>query len=164
MSSFKLRPRFKSYSDLSIDEIKSRIKFAIDNHEKITGSLADSFIILKPKSEFSHYWSPQLTMMLEEEDGKTIIRGLYGPKQSVWLMFAFLYGVLAMVSIIITIWAAVEQYLIKETTLWYYLPIPFIIAFVIYLIAQFGQKLGAEQMFLLHYFISDIITLDISLK
>lgn len=164
MSSFKIRPRIKLETDKNLELIKNDLNSALENNPNIVGTIAKKFIILKINKELRHFWSPQLTLMFEEDGSKTIIRGLYGPKQSIWAMFAFAYGSIAMLFTIILIWGAVEIQLYKETSLFYFLPFFVLLSLIIYIIAQFGQKLGAEQMFKLHHFFEDIINKDVKVE
>jgi uncharacterized membrane protein len=99
--------------------------------------------------------------MIEEEENQITLRGLYGPKQSIWAMFAFTYGTLAMLFSIFSIWGAVEVQLYNDYSKFYLLPIILILSVVTYLIAQLGQKLGAEQMFELHHFFQSVTNSDV---
>lgn len=161
MSSFKLRPRTKVELNKSIEEISNDFKTAIENSTKIVGTVAKQFIILKIKKEDRHFWSPQLTIMVEENPDGVTLSGLYGPKQSIWAMFAFTYGVLGMLITAFAIWGAVEVQLYDDPTMFYFIPIIIILGIVAYIIAQLGQKIGAEQMYDLHHFFQEITNTDV---
>jgi hypothetical protein len=164
MSSFKIRPRVKVEVNKPYTEICEIFKSKLESNSNIVGTVANKFIILKIPQEQRHFWSPQLTIMLEEYNNNTIVRGLYGPKQSVWAMFAFAYGSFAMLFSIFFIWASVEWQLNNDTSLYYYLPIFVILGIITYIFAQFGQKLGAEQMFKIHHFFQEIIEKDVNVE
>jgi len=161
LSSFKLRPRVKVKLNKSLIQISDDFKKSLENNNKIIGTVARQFIILKIVKENRHFWSPQLTVMIEEEENQITLRGLYGPKQSIWAMFAFTYGTLAMLFSIFSIWGAVEVQLYNDYSKFYLLPIILILSVVTYLIAQLGQKLGAEQMFELHHFFQSVTNSDV---
>ena len=162
MSSFKIRPRVKVEIKKPCEEVCELFKETLNSTQNIIGTVANKFIILKVPIEQRHFWSPQLTIMLEENDQTTTLRGLYGPKQSIWAMFAFAYGSFAMLFTIIFIWASVEWQLNDNINLYYFLPVIVLLSLVTYIIAQFGQKLGAEQMFKIHHFLQEIIDKEVN--
>lgn len=164
MSSFKLRPRVKVELDQNPEEVGTLFKNALENETKVIGTVAKQFIILKIPQEDRHFWSPQLTITLDEDNNHSILRGLYGPKQTVWAMFAFAYGTLAMLFSIVFLWASIDWQLNDDTSLYYYLPVILVLAIITYFIAQFGQKLGAEQMFTLHHFFQDTIKENVKVE
>ena len=161
MSSFKLRPRTNVELKKSIEEISNDFKTAIENSNKIVGTVARQFIILKINHEDRHFWSPQLTIMVEENPDGVTLRGLYGPKQSIWAMFAFTYGVLGMLATVFAIWGAVEIQLYDDPTKLYLIPVILLLGVVTYVIAQLGQKIGAEQMYDLHHFFQEITNTNV---
>ncbi len=163
MSSFKIRPRVKVEMNKTCEEVGELFKEKLNSTDNIVGTVAKQFIILKIPSEQRHFWSPQLTIMLDDNNQtSTTLRGLYGPKQSVWAIFAFTYGSFAMLFTIILIWASVEWQLNNNISLYYYLPVIIVMSIVTYIIAQFGQKLGAEQMFKIHHFFEEIVKKDVN--
>jgi hypothetical protein len=164
MSSFKLRPRIKVELDKSSNEIGELFKSGIENSNDVIGTVAKQFIILKIPQEDRHFWSPQLTITIEDIESHSVVRGLYGPKQTVWAMFAFAYGTLAMLFSIVFLWASIDWQLNDDISLYYYLPVILVLAIITYFIAQFGQKLGAEQMFTLHHFFQDTIKENVKVE
>ena len=47
------------------------------------------------------YWSPELTLRIEAEEGGSRISGLMGPKAEVWTLFVFCYAVLGLGTLIV---------------------------------------------------------------
>jgi hypothetical protein len=159
MSSFKIRPRFQAHYKSSPIEIERLFRDRIEHEEDCVckATFSGNHIILRIPEEDQHYWSPQLNLTIEEEDDHTLVRGLYGPAPSVWTMFAFGYFGLG-VAFVVTGIAAYSYHMLEiESKLAYLLPIYLIAALVLYLVAQFGQKLGAEQTYALHHFYEDTI-------
>ena len=158
MSSFKLRPRFRKISKGSVEEHREHFQKLIDSTDEFNGTVASSMVKFRIAEKDNHYWSPELTLMLEEHEKGTLISGLYSPKSSVWTLFAFAYGTVAMLLAAVLIWGGVEWQMNNNTDLIYTgVPVLLGVALVIYLIAQLGQKIGAEQMFALHHFFEDSI-------
>ena len=95
VSAIRSRPRFKIKTDLSISEFNTRIKNQLSlNQKKVEGFSNKYMTTVWVKESFISYWTPQLRISLEfDEDEKvTIIRGLFGPRPSIWTFFIFLYS------------------------------------------------------------------------
>ena len=90
MTSFRIRPRFKVQVDFGIGQILNKIdKELKTSDQNFTANINNTFITLMlPESEIE-YWSPQLRLTLEENKNGTLIRGLYGPKPSIWALFFY---------------------------------------------------------------------------
>lgn len=158
MSSFKLRPRFRKVCTGTIEEHTSDFKELFNQTDDFDGSVATSFIKIRIATKDNHYWSPELSLMLEDHEKGTLIRGLYSPKSSVWTMFAFAYGTIALLLVGLLIWGGVVWQMNNDPSLLTMgVPVLLGIGLLVYLIAQFGQKIGAEQMFALHHFFEDSI-------
>ena len=105
-----------------------------------------------------HYWSPQLTVELVKEDDKTIVKGLLSPKPKVWTFFMFLHFVVAITFFVFLV-MFYTQYRLKQD---YYFSLIMCIAMpvtwiVLYIVGQFGKKLGYEQMVQLHAFLIETL-------
>lgn len=109
------------------------------------------YVSLHVVEKESQYWSPRLSLSLEPEGkGKTRVDGTYGPSTNVWA--AFLYGYLLVGSIglfsgllgVCQFWLGMQAWGLWIATLM------LLIAAGMYLSAQFGQKIGAQQTFQLH--------------
>jgi hypothetical protein len=152
MSSFYLRPRFSHSIDLGVEAARERIvRGALQDENRCEVKSFPGYISLHVLEKDSHYWSPRLSLSLEPEgDNKTQVNGTYGPNTNVWA--AFLYGYLLVGS------AGLFSGLLGACQLWLEMR-PwglglFLVAVVVmagmYVSAQLGQKIGAQQMFLLH--------------
>jgi hypothetical protein len=108
-------------------------------------------------SDEQHYWSPQLGISYEEHEKGTLVRGLYGPRPSLWAMFFYGYAICSLIALFTGMWGLALFTMGKSAwPLWFVL-IAAICAVILYLIAQTGQKLGAEQTFTLHHFFEDAV-------
>lgn len=158
MSSFRIRPRFKHFSKLSSVEIEDRIQLALEKESADCVAVKlPGHVYLKIPVRERHFWSPQLHVTFEESEEGTIVRGLYGPNPTVWAVFFFGYVVLGLIFFFAGMWGLSQWSLgISAGVLWV-LPITAVLALILYIIAQTGQKIGAEQMFRLHLFYENTI-------
>jgi hypothetical protein len=153
MSSFRVRPRFKHFSSDSKEEVEKRLVTALANCQNncVAVHLPGHMYIKIPLEE-RHFWSPQLHVTFEESDGGTIIRGLYGPNPTVWAIFFFGYVALGLIFFFAGMWGLSRLSLGMSYDVLWVLPITAVLAIMLYIIAQTGQKIGAEQMYRLHLF------------
>lgn len=165
MSSFRIRPRFKNTVHLSIQDITQKFqKLDNDTKAQFMVKLSHHHITIHIPLEDRHYWSPVLTISLEETPDGTIVRGLYGPNPSVWAIFFFGYIALGLIALFAGMYGASKAMLNMEAPILWILPICGGLALLLYIIAQGGQKIGAEQMFRMHHFYESIIDHKTHLK
>jgi hypothetical protein len=152
MSSFRIRPQFSQILDLGIEEARERIVSMVNSgHDRCEVKSFPGFICLRIPEEERHFWSPRLNLSLDEtEDRKTLVEGTYGPNANVWSLFLYGYllsGTFGMFAGIL----GFAQWMIgnRPRGLWI-LGVMLAMAGGLYVFAQFGQKLGARQTYLLH--------------
>ncbi len=153
MSSFHIRPRFhqevESNPETFRDQLVSRLRQQGDRFE--IKSFPD-FVCLRIHERDRHFWSPRLNLSLEPgEEGKTVVHGIYGPNANVWSLMLFSYLIVGFLGIIAGV-IAFSHWMIGSGQTWGYWLLGIAVAGLLslYLVAQVGQKLGAQQTFLLH--------------
>lgn len=158
MSSFRIRPRFKEELQMSSTEYVSKLQKAIDSSGNFTGLVSENYAVIKIPPTERHYWSPQLTLTIEpyEEKKAIFVRGLYGPKPSVWAVFFMSYAALCVISLFVGVYGLSQIMLEKPAPILWVIPALGGVALILYLIAQAGQKVGAEQMFRIHHFYEEL--------
>lgn len=152
MSSFGVRPRFSQTLELGIDEAHAQILREVKQGDhRCEVKSFPGFICLRIPESDRHFWSPRLTLALEEaEDGKTEIEGIYGPNANVWSLFFFGYLITGSLCLFSAILAFCQWWIGNHPWgLWVFGPMAAAVI-GLYVMAQFGQKLGALQTFRLH--------------
>ncbi len=158
----RVRPRIRLESELSSDEITSRIRNKLrEGVCPCKGQVTAHFATIYPPPEEQHYWSPQLTITLEEQDNKTLIRGLYGPRPAVWTMFVFFYSIIGFVAIIVSMIGLSYWTLGLQSDILWLVPVMIFIFLSLYLVAYFGQKFGHKQLTRIHRFLEDCLEQEI---
>lgn len=152
MSSFHLRPRFETIVEMDPESWRTSIVQRLEeNEDPFEIRSFSGFVTLRIHERDRHFWSPRLNLMFEEtEPGTTRIQGFYGPNANVWSLFLFSYLIVGMLAFIAGIFT-ISQFMI-DTSPWgaWPLGISLILLVILYAVAQFGQKLGAQQTFRLH--------------
>lgn len=152
LSSFRVRPCFEQTVDLSPDETRARLLESFARHAPgIEVKNFPGFIGLHLGDGERRFWSPRLFLVIDPAaEGRTHIQGTYGPEIEVWSVFLYGYlitGLLGAFSAAL----GFAQLTIKANPwgLWV-LGTMAVLAALLYLAAQLGQKRGARQTAALH--------------
>lgn len=153
----RFRPRFREQVRLKPNVIKENISAALKQNSTIRGEIIENHVILKiPKSQ-QHYWSPQLSLELEENEEGTLIRGLFGPKPGVWTMFVFFYSAIGFLTMLGLIFGLSQLMLKMKPFGLYTVPVGATILIGLLMISKIGQKLSYDQMSELRSFVDEAI-------
>lgn len=158
MSSFRIRPRFQRtvyYEPRRVEEM-FRNRLARPDAPCI-GTVIEGHITLRIPPEEQHYWSPQLSLSFEASEEGTEINGIYGPHPSVWSAFFYGYAAIGLLFLFVSVWACALWMLKKDASIAWGMPVLAGLAVVLYMVAQGGQKVGAEQTFTLHHFFEETV-------
>lgn len=151
MSSFRIRPRFKQVMAGTATELEKQIAGSFKKEEQFTTTHTQGNIYIKIHPKNQHMWSPQLHLSFEQDEDQAIIRGLYGPNPTLWAIFFFGYVALGLSACFFGMWGLSKWSLGMDASVLWTLPVFAAIATGMYLSAQAGQKLGAQQMFDIHH-------------
>ena len=158
----RVRPRIRVTTAKSSEEITSTIKQRLTSGVcSCEGQVTSNFATIYPPEEHQHYWSPQLTITLEEENGTTLIRGLYGPKPAVWTMFIFFYSFIGFATLIALMVGLSYWSLGISSSIFWFVPGLLLLFLSLFLVAYFGQRFGQKQMTRIHRFIEDCLEQEI---
>lgn len=152
MSSFGFRPHFSHDIDLDVDAAQAKVIRAVnDGEDDCEVKCFPGFICLRIPEKDRHFWSPRLNLSLDEaEDGKTHVTGVYGPNANVWSLFLYGYLITGSIGLFSGIFGFVQKSLGGSTWALWVFGAMVGAAIGLYVLAQFGQKLGATQTFRLH--------------
>jgi hypothetical protein len=149
-----IRLRLRFYEDVAENIGVVREKFV--NYRKNLSSdymmkIRNNHIQFTIAGEKQRYWSPYLTVELEEKSEKdapmTHVRGLFGPAQTLWTFFIFMHFIVAGIFMTFAMFAFSDYSLKKPLTM--DLTIMFIMVlvwFLLYVIARQTRENGYGQM------------------
>jgi hypothetical protein len=161
MSSIRIRPRFKAKYKIKPEEVGDLVRTHLAKLDcRCAAEILPNFIVMHIRPKEVHFWSPQLSISFEadeDDDSFTIIRGLYGPNPTVWAFFFYGYVALGILATFLGMYGFSLYYIGHDAKILWVLPVLAVAALTLYIVAQFGQKIGAEQMFTLHHFFEDSI-------
>lgn len=95
----QLRPRFYKDIEENIDVVRQKfVDYSKNVSPEYLIKIRNNHIQFTIRGEKQKYWSPYLTIELEEQEGNeknwTHIRGLFGPAQTLWTFFMFLHFII----------------------------------------------------------------------
>ena len=124
MTSLRIRPRFIQIISAPPAKVEERMKMQLkEPNIACVGRVIPGFIVIKIPQAERHYWSPQLSLSLEEHEDGTHVRGLYGPNPTVWAMFTFGYSALGLIALFIAIIGSSKISLGLEAPILWALPV-----------------------------------------
>jgi hypothetical protein len=151
-NSIRLRLRF--YKDIEENIEVVRQKF-VDYSKVISPDflmkIRNNHIQFTIRGEKQRYWSPYLSVELEEKEGNeknaTHVRGLFGPAQTMWTFFIFLHFIIAGIFLTFLMFAfsdyALKQSIVNDVIIM----ISMIICWILlYVIARQTRANGYGQM------------------
>lgn len=147
-----IRPQFSQTLDLEPDAVQVGIERILQAaNAPCEVKSFPGYICLRIPEEERHFWSPRLTLSIDpEEDGKTRLVGIYGPNANVWGLFFYGYLFTGSAALFSGILGLVQFSL--DRTAWGLWIFGLVVAAMIglFVLARFGQKLGAPQTSQLH--------------
>ena len=144
----EIRPRFRLITPYDIREAQEHIIEAVKKDDTVDGRKAhDMFFLTIPKQR-QHYWSPELRISFEKNEAGegTFMRCVVGPRQSVWLLFVFIYGFLGVISLFGGMYGLAQWNLGKPSIWLWCFPAAFLVILGVYITAKMGQRTGRDQM------------------
>lgn len=146
-----VRPRFYVLTDKTPKELADQINEALKSPEaKVKGKAYEQFWSFSLPEEEQHYWSPRLKVTVDTSPEGTEVRGLYGPRSSVWTMFVFFYSSIGFSIVVIAMLGMSYLTLDKPAGILWAVPVLILMFFSLYLVAYMGKKKGYDQMVKLH--------------
>ncbi len=158
----EIRPRFKVETVFSMADLTAKIKAKLESdNANCKGHVYPGYAKLYMPLELQHYWSPQLTLTFEETENGTTLRGLYGPRPTVWTMFVFFYALIAFAILVVSVIGLSYLTLDKSANILWVLPLLAALFASLYFVAYSGQKLGQDEMVTIHHFLEEGLGLSI---
>lgn len=150
----QFRPRFEAHLSLTPRVIADRFKsaLAIDGCG-IRGHVSEQYVTLFFPKERQKYWTPILTLTVQDTESGSKVRGMYSPQPSIWTLFVFFYTVVGTLAVFSLILGGVQSTLEKSPWgLWLSLLLIGILG-TMFLVSQYGKKISRPQMVILHEFL-----------
>jgi len=118
-NSIALRLRFYKDINETVDTVRQKfIDYKKHLPEDYLMKIRKNYIQFTVVGEKQRYWSPYLTIELEEKEGSngniTHLKGLFGPAQTMWTFFIFLHFIIGGIFLVYSMFA-LSNYLLKTS-------------------------------------------------
>lgn len=165
MTPVAVRPRFKKQCACIPAHVEERIQQRLQTPDSpCVGHFVEGYIVLKMPADQRHFWSPQLSVSFEEEDGRTIIRGLYGPDPAIWAFFFYGRAIVGIIAMMVLVAGLSEWWLHNDLTYFLLLPLCLLAAAGLWAVARFGRRIGEPQTLVLHHFFEEAVGTHVELE
>jgi ABC-type multidrug transport system fused ATPase/permease subunit len=158
-----LQPRFKIEVSQNVEQVLNKLRKSLEAENcKFRGKIVLHHVVLDVLEEEEHYWSPQMHIEVEkDENDKTKVKGVLGPKPKVWTFFIFLHFAVAITFFVFFVmfyakWSLNQDY---KFSMIMFIAMP-IIWIILYFVGQYGKKLGYAQMVEQHDFLTKTLQND----
>ncbi len=154
-----LRPRFSFELDALPEKVLQAFEEIAKTQNTYVISRVDDHVFIRIPKQKQHFWSPQLHLEIYKIDEQpTVLKGLFGPKPTVWTLFMFLHFIVATLFIGAGMWmysniSLKTSYAIPLVTM----VVLCILWFVLYFSGRLGKEAGKTEMKALHYFMYDTL-------
>ena len=108
------------------------------------------FVCLRVPPGDRHFWSPRLNLSFHQEGEGTRVNGVYGPNANVWSLFLYGYLLGGSVAVFSGCFGFAQWSLGTRAWGLWICGLALVVLAGLYVGAQLGQKLGAQQQFRLH--------------
>jgi hypothetical protein len=149
-----IRPRFHIPLTGDAEEARARVQRALEHaRDRVRGGRVGQRFELRVPDEARRYWSPHLSLVIDDDDGALVAEGRFGPHPHVWTMFVALYAHVIFLAIAAVMYG-LSQWLVGQDpwALWG-IPLALLLTAIVYLSAFYGQGLGRDQMHELQSFV-----------
>ena len=149
-----LRPRFQIELEQDHASLLDLFEAKKYSQKKFIITRVQNHVFLRLPKQDQHFWSPQLHLEINDNYEKgSLLKGLFGPKPSVWTMFMFFHFAVAGLFIAFGIWAYSNRALNLDYGLQLVLMGFMVICwFVLYFAGRMGKKTGNKEMHELYDF------------
>ena len=145
-----IRPRFAFEVQMPAHEVFDRLRRQKEADEGgVVSNIIDDHVILDVPERERHFWSPQLNFRVEpSEDApdRAMLKGLIGPRPSVWTLFMFIYFSIGTIGFFISCFGVSRWMLGEWSNLTLALPLAAIFMATAYKAGKYGEKLGHDQI------------------
>lgn len=144
----EIRPRFVLQIQCDRDKAFQAVLDKSTSDTSVLAIPSRDVIFLRIPEVDQHYWSPEMTVRFDKSEFSDEVFAccLLGPKQSVWAMFALIYGFVLLATAFGGSFGLVQYQTTGSSPFLWVIPIGLIVFFSFFLSAKMGQRKGRDQM------------------
>jgi hypothetical protein len=147
MHFLSMRPTFDTVVPCTKEELIREVSQQLESHEWNWESHDfGGYIELHVPQKQVRYWSPHLSISLEESDGATAIHGRFAPRQNVWTLVWVSYLAFAFAGLYAILYTVSAWHAGIETFVWLFAPLSVLGVICLYAVSYLGQSWSRDQM------------------
>lgn len=155
MTTVRLRPTFSVPTDLEVSDLFSRLQRAVDDEPEYEGKFASRHALISVSQANRHFWSPWLHVEVREQEDVHTVFGRFSPHPSIWTAFTFSYLAIGVLIFFSAIFGWSQQLAGESAWTFFLIPVWLVIALLLWVVSQVGQRLASDQMHELKAFLLD---------
>ncbi len=154
----RMRPRFEVVVSCPSQAAADRLSAALEQVDApCRGRVFGGHAVLYVLDREERVWSPFLSLDLVGHPEGTLVRGLFGPKPSVWSLFMAAYAICGFLAVFASGFAFAQWSIGKPPWALAVFPLAALGALATYALARYGQQRGRDQMDRLRGFLDDAL-------
>ena len=143
----RFRPRFEFVTPLAPEVALRRLRDALASPTAACrGDVFRGHAVLYIPDAEQHIWSPFLSLDFGWHPEGARVRGLYGPKPTIWSLFLAAYAVCAFLAVFALAYGGAQWMLERTPWALAVLPLAALGGLAVYGFARYGQHRGRAQM------------------
>ena len=139
-----MRPAFSVKLPLTADEAIDRIRTEIEASNLNTMSAGRCAEFRVPESE-RRFWSPYLSVQLQDTVDGSVLRGRFSPRPEIWTMFIFVYFLMTFAIFFGAAFGYVQWSMGDSPWGFLAVPIGVIVIALLHTASLIGQRLSSDQ-------------------
>jgi len=157
----EMRPRFRLEIPLPPADVHRRLESKLAcGGCPCRANVLGNHVEVTIRDDLRHFWSPHLSLELQEAQEGSVLNGLFGPSPNVWTMFLAAYAFLVLTGSFSGIFGLVQLSLGEPAWGLGVAIASFLGCAIPYAGSAVGRRLAAEQMELLRCFLEESLQLD----
>lgn len=155
-----MRPRFELVVPFGPDEVHRRLEARLACAGcPCQADVMGRHVEVQIRDRLRHFWSPRLSLEIEEHAQGAVLNGLYGPNPNVWTMFMAAYAFLFFCALFGGVFGFVQVSLGMGTWGLWVGGVSVGLCVLPYLGSLQGQRWASDQMELLRCFLEESLSL-----
>ncbi len=158
--SIRLRPTFSIPFQISEGELFEQLQAEIDRQaESVKGQFKRGHGMISINDSKRHFWSPWLHLHVVPpiDDQSPELFGRFSPHPSIWTAVMFSYLALCVIVFFLCV-IGMSQFLANEYPWGFWgIPLCLVIAVVIWIVSQAGQRLAHDEMVMLKQMVESAV-------
>ena len=156
-----IRPTFEHPLELTEAQTIAALSAAFEADRVHPFQIQGKHILVTVPPAARHFWSPYLSMEVDEREHGTVLHGRFSPKPTIWTGFMLSYIALTTAGCFGLMFGGSQMIVGHSPALAFLLAVFFLLAALgMYLASQIGQKLARAQMAELHTLILTALKID----